>query len=74
MFGLRGLFALLLGDNAMPDDTAMMQQQMQMGGASNPQFDAKAAYKSEKLAINLIDYKFSIGDSDMRYLLSSATK
>ncbi|MES1913302.1 MAG: hypothetical protein MHM6MM_005500 [Cercozoa sp. M6MM] len=32
MFGLRGVFALLLGKNNQTDDAKLLQQQMQMGG------------------------------------------
>lgn len=58
LFGLRGFFSLVLGDQAMAEDARMMQQQMGMGMGGNPmQFDPKKAYKQEKAALNFVEHK-----------------
>jgi len=67
MFGMRGLFTLLLGENSVPDDTALMQQQMGMG-ANPQQFNAAAAFKQERTAIRYLDHRFVVIEAERRYL------
>lgn len=67
MFGLRGFFQLLLGDNSVPDDTQLMQQQMGMG--ANPmQFDAKKAYKGERDALKYIEHRSETMKAEDQFL------
>mmetsp|Transcript_17863 Transcript_17863/g.28958 ORF Transcript_17863/g.28958 Transcript_17863/m.28958 type:complete len:245 (+) Transcript_17863:31-765(+) len=70
MFGLRGLFTLILGENSVPDDTKMMQQQMGMGGANAMQFDPKKAYKAEKTALKYVEHNCVIDDAEEKFLNS----
>mmetsp|Transcript_42062 Transcript_42062/g.51001 ORF Transcript_42062/g.51001 Transcript_42062/m.51001 type:complete len:260 (+) Transcript_42062:177-956(+) len=52
LFGLRGVFSLVLGENTI-DDTQIMQQQMMMG--PNEQ-QAAAAYAQERDNLELLDH------------------
>jgi len=74
MFGLRGLFTLLLGENSLPDDTQMMQQQMGMGAANPMQFDAKKAYKSERDALKFVEHVCVLDDAEKAFLSKSAAR
>mmetsp|Transcript_33045 Transcript_33045/g.55307 ORF Transcript_33045/g.55307 Transcript_33045/m.55307 type:complete len:257 (-) Transcript_33045:511-1281(-) len=60
LFGMRGLFTLVLGENTV-DDTAIMQQQMTMGmnGA-----DPSKAYQIEKDNIDMVAYRWFMPDME----------
>lgn len=67
VFGLRGLFGLILGDNQLPDEARLMQQQMGMG--ANPMaFDAKKAYKAERTALDYVEHKCSLENAEANFL------
>jgi len=58
LFGLRGFFTLVLGDQAVADDAKLMQQQMGMQSGANPmQFDAKKLYKQERDALKFVEHR-----------------
>lgn len=56
MFGMRGLFTLLLGEGMFMDDAAMMQQQMGVGSQQQDMaFDAGKAYNAEKATLKITE-------------------
>lgn len=54
MFGMRGLFTLVLGEGNAVDDTALMQQQMEQAGAG---MDKANAFVAERENLELIEAK-----------------
>ncbi|CAM9273929.1 unnamed protein product [Heterosigma akashiwo] len=70
MFGLRSFLTLFLGEgSADADDKAMaMQMGMGMGGGGPMGFDAKKAYKQEREALELAQYKDALADVEKRVL------
>jgi len=58
MFGLRGLFKLILGeDSAALDEARATQMQMGMGmgmGGGQMGFDASKAYQQERVTLDLV--------------------
>lgn len=72
MFGLRGFFSLILGDNAVLDDARMMQAQMGMGAGMGAQqqmqFDASKAYKAEKENLMIVNHVWAVADAERKLL------
>lgn len=73
MFGLRGVFRVLLGNDANQMSTdAMIQAQMgvmgAMGGGGGQSFNAQAAYKSEKENMDLVNYVDEATEAERRIL------
>ena len=64
MFGLRGVFNLVLGQNTI-DDTQLMQQQMamQMGG---PGQDANKMFGAEKQALEMTGHMWVLPMTELR--------
>jgi len=59
MFGLRGLFSLVLGENSETDEAKMMQAQMGMAGGMGPQQpDMNKVYQGEKEAIDMVPHEW----------------
>ncbi|CAF2070631.1 unnamed protein product [Brassica oleracea var. botrytis] len=58
LFGLRGLFSLILGDENAIDDT---QRMMQMGGFG---FDASKSLSAEKDGLDIIQHEWNIWNFD----------
>ena len=73
MFGMRGFFALILGEASVPDDTALMQQQMGMG--AGPQaFDGTKAFKAERVAIKHVEHKCQVDEAEALFLAQTARR
>lgn len=72
-FGLNGVYKLILGEDADLDDTKMMQRQMGMGmgGGGQVGFDAGAAYKQEREALNIVTHEW-IAERAERELLGKS--
>ena len=69
MFGMRGLFTLLLGEGMVMDDAAMMQQQMGMGSQQQDmQFDAAKAYNGEKAALKVTEPQHYLDEAEYKLL------
>lgn len=70
MFGLRGLFTLILGGASVDSDAQMMQAQMGMGGmgmgAKQNAFDPKKAYKQERESLKLAQHEWTVGASERK--------
>merc|ERR1711934_320268 len=56
MFGLRGVYTLVLGQNDDTDDAKVMQQQMQGGGMQQGQ-DMQKVFETEKNQLELIGWE-----------------
>merc|ERR1711907_445782 len=56
MFGLRGVFQLILGQNDDTDDAKVMQQQMQGGGMQQGQ-DMQKVFETEKNQLELVGWE-----------------
>lgn len=55
LFGLRGLYSIVLGENSDMDETKMMQQQMSMGMGGGPAApDMGKVYKAEKENLDIV--------------------
>mmetsp|Transcript_24312 Transcript_24312/g.29678 ORF Transcript_24312/g.29678 Transcript_24312/m.29678 type:complete len:285 (-) Transcript_24312:316-1170(-) len=69
MFGMRGLFTLILGQGNVMDDTQIMQAQMGMGSQQQDmQFDAAKAYKQEYQALKFTEPKTNLIDAEYTLL------
>ena len=66
LFGLRGLFALLLGEDNEADDAQIMQQQM---GGGQPGQDMTKVFKAEVDNLNLVEHKWALENVE-QYLLA----
>jgi hypothetical protein len=67
LFGLRGLFSLILGgNNAAADSTKMMEDQMSGGGmqAQPPQ----QLYNTEKTELEIVDHEWGVPSAEYRLL------
>lgn len=61
MFGARGLFSLILGQQNVLDDTKLLEQQMGKNNKqADMQFDPKKKYKAEKGALKLSEARAGI--------------
>eukprot|EP00898_Chlorokybus_atmophyticus_P006412 jgi/Chlat1/6772/Chrsp50S06462 len=65
LFGLRGVFSLLLGDNPDTDDARMMQQQQQMMMGGGPG-GGGAAFGAEKEALELYQHTWGVAAAEDR--------
>jgi len=65
LFGLRGLFSIILGEGNEADDAQLMQQQMDMGGAGQ---DASKAFLAEKENLELVQHRFAPNDAENNLL------
>jgi len=73
MYGLRGVFKLLLGeDSDALNESKAAQMQMGMGmmggGAGAPAFNAEGAFKHEREQLIMITHKYIVGDAEKRLL------
>jgi len=60
LFGLRGLFSLVLGENTVDDTQMAMQMQQQMATG----MDTGKAYVAEREGLDLIDHEWALNDVD----------
>ncbi|GBG32987.1 ER membrane protein complex subunit 3 [Hondaea fermentalgiana] len=74
LFGLRGFFSLVLGDQAVTDDAKIMQQQMGMGGGNPMQFDANKSYKQMREGVKHIQHQFFLGELEEEFMMLPAKK
>ena len=73
MFGMRGLYSIVLGAGAETDDTKMMQQQMGMGGTQPgqpPDYGKIFAAESENLT--LVEHNWFLDGAEDRLLKGAA--
>jgi len=66
LFGLRGLFSLILGDNNVTDNAKMMQEQMT--GSNMQQMDFNQLFSTEKTELEIIQHEFSVSTAESRLL------
>ncbi|OQR73519.1 transmembrane protein-like [Tropilaelaps mercedesae] len=59
VFGLRSIYALVLGEDNAADSTRAMQDSMVPQAAAMPQ-DSKAAFKAEWEALEVVDHKWAL--------------
>jgi len=71
LFGLRGINSLVLGEGNAADDAKIMRQQMEMGMGS-AMMDFKAAYKSERENMELVEHHWTIEDAEKRLLAQAS--
>jgi ER membrane protein complex subunit 3 len=64
LFGLRGLFALVLGSNNATDQAAMMRKQMGGGGMQQP--DPAKQIKQENTELGIIDHELVVTAAERR--------
>ena len=72
MFGLRGLFKILLGEDseALDEARATQAQMGMMGGMGGPPgvFDAPGAYKHERQELQMIQHSWALDDVELKLL------
>ena len=73
MFGMRGLYSIVLGSGAQTDDTAMMQAQMGMGMQQQPgqQPDMAKLFATEASDMQIVDHHWFLDGSEERLLRGS---
>lgn len=63
VFGLRSIYALVLGENNAADQSRQMQEQMQMtGAASGMPADPKIPFKAEWEALEIVEYQWKLAN------------
>ena len=70
MFGLNGVYKLILGANSNYQSMQAAQMQMQMGmvgGANNPQFDAQKAFQQEKQSVIITKHSWLAEKIELEY-------
>ncbi|XP_050424233.1 ER membrane protein complex subunit 3 [Adelges cooleyi] len=76
VFGLRSIYALVLGENNAADQSRLMQDQMS-GAAMSMPMDPKVAFKAEWEALEISSHKWALADLDnevLNVLLNKSTK
>jgi len=68
MFGMRGLYSIVLGANAETDDTKMMQQQMGMGAQPGQQPDMNKIFAAEAENMQLVEHTWFLDGAEERLL------
>mmetsp|Transcript_31661 Transcript_31661/g.42886 ORF Transcript_31661/g.42886 Transcript_31661/m.42886 type:complete len:291 (-) Transcript_31661:269-1141(-) len=69
MFGLRGLYKLILGeDSPALDEAKTTQAQMGMGMGGGMGFNAEAAFKSERNSLDLVKHTWLLNDAERTIL------
>ncbi len=74
MFGMSGLYSIVLGAGAETDDTKMMQAQMGMAGGQQPaqQPDMNKIFAAELENLQLIEHKWFVDAAEERLLRGGA--
>ena len=68
MFGLQGVYYLLLGANSGAGKMQMMQMQMGMSGGANPTFNAKNEFKSACDQLELVAPIYTVPAAEYKLL------
>eukprot|EP00322_Chrysochromulina_rotalis_P007058 CAMPEP_0115865602 /NCGR_PEP_ID=MMETSP0287-20121206/19807_1 /TAXON_ID=412157 /ORGANISM="Chrysochromulina rotalis, Strain UIO044" /LENGTH=258 /DNA_ID=CAMNT_0003320121 /DNA_START=37 /DNA_END=813 /DNA_ORIENTATION=+ len=69
MFGMRGLYSLVMGAGAVTDDTAMMQQQMGMAGQQpGQQPDMGKMFQQQAESMQIVDHVWFLDAAEERLL------
>ncbi|KAL3916612.1 MAG: hypothetical protein SGPRY_006744 [Prymnesium sp.] len=68
MFGMRGLYSIVLGANNDSDDTKMMQQQMGMGAQPGQQPDMNKIFGAEAENLQLVEHSWFLDGAEERML------
>ena len=70
MFGMRGLYSIVMGQGAITDDTMMMQQQMGMGAQGQPGQppDYGKLYAAEAENMQIVDHVWFLDAAEERLL------
>jgi hypothetical protein len=76
MFGMRGLYSILLGSGASTDDSAMMQQQMGMGQQGQPGQppDYNKLYAAEAENMQIVEHNFMLAGAEEKLLRGGGKK
>ena len=75
MFGMRGLYSIVLGANSETDDTKIMQQQMGMGGGGGQpgqQPDMGKIFQAEADNLQLVEHTFVLSGAEDRIVKIAA--
>jgi len=72
MFGMRGLYSIVLGANAETDDTKIMQQQMGMGGQPGQQPDMNKIFAAEAENLQIVEHVWFVDAAEERMLRGGA--
>lgn len=67
VFGLRSIYALVLGENNAADQSRQMQDQMSGAAMAMPQ-DPKIAFKAEWEALEIVDHQWALADIESKLL------
>merc|ERR1711945_19210 len=67
VFGLRSIYALVLGENNAADQSRVMQEQMTMQAGGMPQ-DPKQAFKAEWEALEVTEHTWALKNSDQEMM------
>ncbi|XP_060516366.1 ER membrane protein complex subunit 3 [Cylas formicarius] len=67
VFGLRSIYALVLGENNAADQSRQMQDQMSGAAMAMPQ-DPKVAFKAEWEALEIVDHQWALVDVETKLL------
>lgn len=73
VFGLRSIYALVLGENNAADQTRVMQDQMSGAALAMPP-DPKQAFKAEWEALEICEHQWAMKNVEEELLGSSADK
>jgi hypothetical protein len=75
MFGMRGLYSIVLGAGSETDDTKIMQQQMGMGGGGGQpgqQPDMGKIFQTEAENLQLVDHNFHLSGAEERLIKAAS--
>ncbi|CAH1645332.1 unnamed protein product [Spodoptera littoralis] len=67
VFGLRTIYALVLGENNAADQSKIMQEQMSGAAMAMPQ-DPKAAFKAEWEALEITEHRWAVASAELDVL------
>ncbi|XP_066248356.1 ER membrane protein complex subunit 3 [Euwallacea similis] len=67
VFGLRSIYALVLGENNAADQSRQMQDQMSGAAMAMPQ-DPKVAFKAEWEALEIVDHQWALADVESKLI------
>ncbi|KAL3275848.1 hypothetical protein HHI36_020589 [Cryptolaemus montrouzieri] len=71
VFGLRSIYALVLGENNAADQSRQMQEQMS-GAATNMPQDPRVPFKAEWEALEILEHQWSLTDIEHNFILNNS--